>query len=64
MLSEKYPYPCICAFHFVNLMMHKNTVYPSVLAAGKSDNTSLFLDLGCCSTCLPPSHPSLPVYVS
>ncbi|EIW55668.1 uncharacterized protein TRAVEDRAFT_50153 [Trametes versicolor FP-101664 SS1] len=45
---EKYPYPCICAFHFVNLMMHKNTVYPSVLAAGKSDSTSLLLDLGCC----------------
>ncbi|KAI0646351.1 hypothetical protein C8Q79DRAFT_1000700 [Trametes meyenii] len=42
-----YPYPCIRMFHFVNLMMKSNAVYPSVLAAGKRGDT-LFLDLGCC----------------
>ncbi|KAI0746831.1 hypothetical protein C8Q80DRAFT_1271667 [Daedaleopsis nitida] len=43
---EKYPYPCIRGFHFVNLFMAANSIYPSVLAAGKSGDT-LFLDLGC-----------------
>ena len=46
--SEKYPYPCIRGFHFVNLMMSRNSVYPIVLEAGKAGDT-LFLDLGCCS---------------
>ncbi|KAI0653882.1 hypothetical protein C8Q70DRAFT_551209 [Cubamyces menziesii] len=44
---EKYPYPCIRGFHFVNLMMILNAVYPRVLEAGKNRDT-LFLDLGCC----------------
>ncbi|KAJ3007245.1 hypothetical protein NUW54_g3621 [Trametes sanguinea] len=44
---EKYPYPCIRAFHFVNLMMIANPIYPTVLAAGRRGGT-LFLDLGCC----------------
>ncbi|KAI8970882.1 hypothetical protein BD414DRAFT_229957 [Trametes punicea] len=44
---EKYPYPCIRAFHFVNLMMTANAIYPTVLEAGKKGD-SLFLDLGCC----------------
>lgn len=44
---EKYPYPCIRAFHYVNLMMCENPIYPTVLAAGKAGN-ALFLDLGCC----------------
>ncbi|KAL7284160.1 hypothetical protein ACG7TL_001441 [Trametes sanguinea] len=45
--SEKYPYPCIRAFHFVNLMMITNAIYPTVLEAGRKHDT-LFLDLGCC----------------
>ncbi|KAH9896915.1 hypothetical protein C8Q73DRAFT_433577 [Cubamyces lactineus] len=45
--SEKYPYPCIRGFHFVNLMMSLNAAYPRVLDAGKNGDT-LFLDLGCC----------------
>ncbi|KAH9852583.1 hypothetical protein C2E23DRAFT_826204 [Lenzites betulinus] len=44
----KYPYPCIRAFHFVNLMMETNDIYLAVLEAGKKDPTHLFLDLGCC----------------
>ncbi|RPD65543.1 hypothetical protein L226DRAFT_530884 [Lentinus tigrinus ALCF2SS1-7] len=43
---DKYPYPCIRGFHFVNLFMARNEIYPSVVAAGKTGNT-LFLDLGC-----------------
>ncbi|KAH9933633.1 uncharacterized protein BXZ73DRAFT_46180 [Epithele typhae] len=45
--SEKYPYPCIRAFHFANLMMRKNAIYPSVVEAGRKGDT-LLLDLGCC----------------
>jgi len=44
---EHYPYPCIRAFHFTNLIMSSNPIYPSVLDAGKQGNT-YFLDLGCC----------------
>ncbi|GBE84469.1 hypothetical protein SCP_0604480 [Sparassis crispa] len=44
---DMYPYPCIRAFHYVSLMMCGNSIYPMVLAAGKSGNTR-FLDLGCC----------------
>ncbi|KAI0360631.1 hypothetical protein OH77DRAFT_1418615 [Trametes cingulata] len=44
---EHYPYPCIRGFHFVNLMMLRNAIYPTVLEAGKRGGT-LFLDLGCC----------------
>ncbi|KAI0330294.1 hypothetical protein GY45DRAFT_1370866 [Cubamyces sp. BRFM 1775] len=44
---DKYPYPCIRGFHFVNLMMILNAAYPRVLEAGKNGDT-LFLDLGCC----------------
>ena len=47
-ISEKYPYPCIRGFHFVNQFMAANSVYPSVIAAGQAGNT-LFLDLGCMS---------------
>ena len=43
-----YPYPCIRAFHFVNLMMSRNDIYSTVVEAGKTGDT-LFLDLGCCS---------------
>ncbi|THH31627.1 hypothetical protein EUX98_g2555 [Antrodiella citrinella] len=43
----KYPYPCIRAFHHVNLMMSKNAIYGEVLEAGQSGDT-IFLDLGCC----------------
>ncbi|KAI0371999.1 hypothetical protein BV20DRAFT_992286 [Pilatotrama ljubarskyi] len=43
----QYPYPCIRGFHFVNLMMPRNAIYPTVLEAGKR-GTTLFLDLGCC----------------
>ncbi|KAI0693936.1 hypothetical protein C8T65DRAFT_667456 [Cerioporus squamosus] len=43
---EKYPYPCIRGFHFVNLFMARNEIYPSVVEAGKAGHT-LFLDLGC-----------------
>jgi len=43
----KYPYPCVRAFHHINLMMSKNAVYGEVLEAGKSGDT-VFLDLGCC----------------
>ncbi|KAJ3486379.1 hypothetical protein NLI96_g4292 [Meripilus lineatus] len=43
---EKYPYPCIRAFHFVNLMMSANAIYPEIIEAGKSRGT-IFLDLGC-----------------
>ncbi|EJF63731.1 hypothetical protein DICSQDRAFT_167780 [Dichomitus squalens LYAD-421 SS1] len=43
---EEYPYPCVRAFHFVNLMMAANPIYSAVLEAGKTDRT-LFLDLGC-----------------
>ncbi|KAI0674353.1 hypothetical protein C8Q78DRAFT_1067403 [Trametes maxima] len=42
-----YPYPCIRMFHFVNLMMCSNAVYPDIVAAGRTGDT-LFLDLGCC----------------
>lgn len=44
---EKYPYPCIRAFHHVSLMMKANPIYPVVLEAGKTGNT-VFLDIGCC----------------
>ncbi|KAI0070741.1 hypothetical protein K474DRAFT_1713069 [Panus rudis PR-1116 ss-1] len=43
----KHAYPCIRAFHFVNLMMSANPVYPKVLEAGRTGQT-IFLDLGCC----------------
>ncbi|TFK84974.1 hypothetical protein K466DRAFT_552778 [Polyporus arcularius HHB13444] len=43
---EKYPYPCIRGFHFVNLFMARNEIYPKVVEAGKAGHT-LFLDLGC-----------------
>ncbi|CAL1710844.1 unnamed protein product [Somion occarium] len=43
----QHAYPCIRAFHFVNLMMSENPIYPRVLEAGKGGNT-LLLDLGCC----------------
>ncbi|KAI0685825.1 hypothetical protein BC835DRAFT_490784 [Cytidiella melzeri] len=44
----EHPYPCIRGFHFVNLMMSANPIYPQVLQAGKSGNHSVLLDLGCC----------------
>ncbi|GJE92393.1 S-adenosyl-L-methionine-dependent methyltransferase [Phanerochaete sordida] len=44
---QEHAYPCIRGFHFVNLFMSANPVYPEVLAAGKTGNT-VFLDLGCC----------------
>ncbi|OCH85050.1 hypothetical protein OBBRIDRAFT_798569 [Obba rivulosa] len=44
----KHPYPCIRAFHFVNLFMSKNSIYPDVVLSGKAGDT-LFLDLGCCT---------------
>ncbi|KIP09368.1 hypothetical protein PHLGIDRAFT_126378 [Phlebiopsis gigantea 11061_1 CR5-6] len=44
---KEHPYPCIRAFHFVNLFMAVNPIYPEVLAAGKAGDT-LFIDLGCC----------------
>ena len=47
--SAQHPYPCIRAFHFVNLMMSLNSVYPEVLDNGKKTD-ALLLDLGCCST--------------
>jgi len=40
-------YPCIRAFHFVNLFMSINPIYSKVLEVGKSHNTIL-VDLGCC----------------
>ncbi|KAI0084617.1 hypothetical protein BDY19DRAFT_521616 [Irpex rosettiformis] len=43
----EHPYPCIRAFHFVNLMMAANPIYPEVLTAGRNDNTAL-VDVGCC----------------
>lgn len=43
----EHPYPCIRAFHFVNLMMSNNPIYPEVVKAGQSGQT-VFLDLGCC----------------
>ncbi|KAI0789004.1 hypothetical protein BC629DRAFT_1677636 [Irpex lacteus] len=43
----EHPYPCIRGFHFVNLMMAANPIYPEVLEAGKSGNTVL-IDVGCC----------------
>ncbi|PSR90483.1 hypothetical protein PHLCEN_2v4901 [Hermanssonia centrifuga] len=43
----QHPYPCIRAFHFVNLMMSQNPIYPKVLESGKAGNT-IFIDLGCC----------------
>jgi len=43
----EHPYPCIHAFHFVNLMMSDNPVYPEVIRAGQI-GTTVFLDLGCC----------------
>ncbi|KAI1798158.1 hypothetical protein LXA43DRAFT_968581 [Ganoderma leucocontextum] len=42
----EYPYPCVRAFHFANLFMAANPVYPNVVDAGMGGNT-LFLDLGC-----------------
>lgn len=47
-ISDKYPYPCIRGFHFVNLFMMRNEIYPGVVEAGKTGDT-LFLDLGCMS---------------
>ncbi|KAL4247361.1 hypothetical protein ABKN59_009016 [Abortiporus biennis] len=44
---KQHPYPCIRAFHFVNLFMSVNPIYPEVLQAGKTGQTVL-LDLGCC----------------
>ncbi|EKM53219.1 uncharacterized protein PHACADRAFT_210914 [Phanerochaete carnosa HHB-10118-sp] len=44
---KQHPYPCIRGFHFVNLFMFENPIYPQVLAAGKLGQTVL-LDLGCC----------------
>lgn len=44
--SEVHAYPCIRLFHFVNLMMSTNPIYPTVIEAGKSGDT-LFLDIGC-----------------
>ena len=44
--SAKHPYPCIRAFHFVNLFMAKNSIYPDVVLAGRGGDR-LFLDLGC-----------------
>lgn len=46
--SKEHAYPCIRGFHFVNLFMMANPIYPEVLKAGKSGKTVL-LDLGCCS---------------
>ncbi|KDQ57217.1 hypothetical protein JAAARDRAFT_131509 [Jaapia argillacea MUCL 33604] len=46
--DSKYPYPCIRAFHYVNLMMSKNAVYPDIVREGKERGDTLFLDLGCC----------------
>ncbi len=51
-LSEKYPYPCIRGFHYVNLFMARNEIYPRVVEAGKAGHT-LFLDLGCMSASMP-----------
>ncbi len=51
-LSEKYPYPCIRGFHYVNLFMARNEIYPKVVEAGKAGHT-LFLDLGCMSASMP-----------
>lgn len=36
-------------FHYVNLFMSRNLVYPSVVAAAKTESDTLFLDIGCCS---------------
>jgi len=47
---EHYPYPCIRRFHFLNLMMLFNPIYPAVVEAGRKGNT-WFLDIGCCSMC-------------
>ncbi|THH11013.1 hypothetical protein EW145_g923 [Phellinidium pouzarii] len=44
----RYPYPCIRWFHFTNLFMSTNPIYPTVLAAAKASGDTLFLDLGCC----------------
>ncbi|EMD36214.1 hypothetical protein CERSUDRAFT_115159 [Gelatoporia subvermispora B] len=46
--SAKHPYPCIRAFHFVNLFMAQNSIYPDVVLSGRAADT-LFLDLGCCT---------------
>ncbi|KAM5537134.1 hypothetical protein V8D89_009280 [Ganoderma adspersum] len=43
---QQYPYPCVRAFHFVNLFMAGNSIYPTVVDVGRGGNT-LFLDLGC-----------------
>ncbi|THH11243.1 hypothetical protein EW146_g8103 [Bondarzewia mesenterica] len=44
---EQHPYPCICQFNHVSLMMSTNKVYPSIVETGKTNGTIL-LDLGCC----------------
>lgn len=44
---KEHAYPCIRGFHFVNLFMSANPIYPEVLAAGKTGKT-VFIDLGCC----------------
>ncbi|KAH8916238.1 hypothetical protein BT69DRAFT_1302984 [Atractiella rhizophila] len=43
---EKYPYPCIRMFTFVNLICANHFSYTSVLKGGKSGD-HLYLDLGC-----------------
>ncbi|KLO18497.1 hypothetical protein SCHPADRAFT_120106 [Schizopora paradoxa] len=42
-----YPYPCIRRYHFINLMMMQNPIYPVVLEEGRKGD-AWFLDIGCC----------------